>query len=436
MTMPDRHRRTWNMRRPLALGLVAVLLLVGVLGVWSVRARIAGAVIGQGVIEVSSTMTAVQHPIGGVVAEILLRDGDPVQAGAVVLRLDDRQLRSDLTVVESDLYETLANIARLEAAIEGRSAMILHPLLDGAATDPDIATLLDRQRRQLTAYFAANQAEEGLLDEQMSQVAAQIEGVEAQLAAKSDEAALVTQELAKARDLNAKGLIKFSELLNLEKAEVAIRGERGRLTAQIAELRGKIAEFELKRHSVAPDAAEAMVTELTRLRPERTRFLERRASILDGLTKLDIRAPVSGRIYESKVLGLRSVVVAASPLMMIVPDDVPVQANVRVFATDIDQIYAGQEASLKFKAFNGRQIPIILGQVAQISADSFLDQRTQKTYYEVKVALLPAELAKLGAHDLIPGMPVEAFMSTESRTPLNYVLRPILFYFDRAFRDA
>ena len=356
------------MRRPLAMGLVAVLLLLGVLGVWSVRARIAGAVIGQGVIEVSSTMTAVQHPIGGVVAEILLRDGDPVQAGAVVLRLDDRQLRSDLTVVESDLYEALANIARLEAAIEGRTEMILHPVLAEAATLPDIATLLDRQRRQLTAYYMANLAEEGLLDEQVSQVGAQIEGVEAQLAAKSDEAALVT--------------------------------------------------------------------ELTRLRPERTRFLERRASILDGLTKLDIRAPVSGRIYESKVLGLRSVVVAASPLMMIVPDDVPVQANVRVFATDIDQIYPGQEASLKFKAFNGRQLPIILGQVAQISADSFLDQRTQKTYYEVKVALLPAELAKLGAQDLIPGMPVEAFMSTESRTPLNYVLRPILFYFDRAFRDA
>ena len=436
MTTPDLSRRTWNMRRPLAVGLVAVALLVGVLGIWSVRANIAGAVIGLGAIEVASSMTAVQHPIGGVVAEILVRDGDPVQAGEVVLRLDDRQLRSDLTVVESDLYETLANIARLEAAIEGRRAMILHPLLAEAAKTPEIGALLQRQRLQLDAYFAANMAEQGLLDEQISQVGAQIEGVEAQLAAKSDEAALVTQELAKARDLHGKGLIKFSELLALEKAEVTIRGERGRLTAQIAELRGKIAEFELKRHSVAPDAAAAMTTELTRLRPERTRFLEKRASILDGLTRLEIRAPVSGRIYDSKVLGLRSVVVAASPLMMIVPDDEPVQANVRVFATDIDQVYPGQEALLKFKAFNGRQIPIILGRVVQISADSFLDQRTQKTYYEVKVALLPAEMAKIGEHDLIPGMPVEAFMSTESRTPLNYVLRPILFYFDRAFRDA
>ena len=436
MTTPDRQRRTWNTRRPLTLGLVAFALMIGVIGIWSVKANIAGAVIGLGAIEVSSTRTAVQHQVGGIVAEILVRDGDAVQAGALVVRLDDRQLRSDLTVVESDLYETLANIARLEAAIEGRPELILHPVLAEAATQPDVASLLDRQRRQLAAYFAANRAEEGLLDEQIAQVQAQITGVEAQLVAKADEAALVGQELVKARDLNTKGLIKFSELLALEKAEVAIRGENGRLTAQVAELRGKIAEFELRRHAIDPDAAELMSTELTRLRPERTRHLERRASLLDGLTKLEIRAPVSGRIYDSKVLGLRSVVVAAIPLMMIVPDDVPVLANVRVFATDIDQVYAGQDASLKFKAFNGRQIPIILGRVAAISADSFLDQRTQKTYYEVKVSLLPAELAKLGPHDLIPGMPVEAFLSTESRTPLNYVLRPILFYFDRAFRDA
>lgn len=436
MTTPDRNRRTWSTGRPLALGLVAMVLLGGVLGVWAVRANIAGAVIGEGVIEVSSTMTAVQHPIGGVVAEILVRDGDPVQAGEVVVRLDDRQLQSDLTVVESDLYETLANIARLEAAIEGRAEMTLHPLLAEVVSRPEIAALMDRQRRQLDAYFAANRAEGELLDEQIAQVGAQIEGVEAQLAAKADEAALVMQELLKARDLNAKGLIKFSELLALEKAEVAIRGETGRLTAQVAELRGKIAEFELKRHSIIPDAAETMVTELTRLRPERTRFLERRASLLESLSRLEIAAPVSGRIYDNKVLGLRSVVVAASPLMMIVPDDVPVQAEIRVFATDIDQIYPGQEASLKFNAFNGRQIPIILGRVTQISADSFLDQRTQKTYYEVKVSLLPEEMAKLGEQDLIPGMPVEAFMATESRTPLNYVLRPILFYFDRAFRDA
>ena len=428
-------RLTWSTRRPLLLGLGSFVLLVGVIGFWSVRADIAGAVIGLGVIEVSSTQTAVQHPVGGVVKEILAREGDRVAAGDVVVRLDDFQLLSDLKVVEGDLFETLAAIARLEAEVEGRTTLTLHPALAQAASIPEYGRLIDRQQRDLDAFYASIAAEDGLLDEQVSQIQAQIVGIEAQLAASTDERALISAELLTARDLNARGLNRDAELVALEKAEVATRGEIGKLTAQIAELRGKIAEVELKRLQILPDAETSAAQELAKLRPERTRFLERRASILDGLTKLDIRAPVSGQIYQSAVQGLRSVIVAASPLMMIVPDDDPVLANVRVAATDIDQAYVGQSASLKFKSFNGRQIPIILGRVAQISADASLDTTTRKTYYQVKVGLLPEEMAKLGDKDLIPGMPVEAFLATESRTPLSYVLRPFMFYFDRAFRD-
>ena len=428
-------RLTWSTRRPLLLGLGSFVLLVGVIGFWSVRADIAGAVIGLGVIEVSSTQTAVQHPVGGVEKEILAREGDRVAAGDVVVRLDDFQLLSDLKVVEGDLFETLAAIARLEAEVEGRPTLTLHPALAEAARIPEYGRLIDRQQRDLDAFYASIAAEDGLLDEQVSQIQAQIVGIEAQLAASTDERALISAELLTARDLNARGLNRDADLVALEKAEVATRGEIGKLTAQIAELRGKIAEVELKRLQILPDAETSAAQELAKLRPERTRFLERRASILDGLTKLDIRAPVSGQIYQSTVQGLRSVIVAASPLMMIVPDDDPVLANVRVAATDIDQAYVGQSASLKFKSFNGRQIPIILGRVAQISADASLDTTTRKTYYQVKVGLLPEEMAKLGDKDLIPGMPVEAFLSTESRTPLSYVLRPFMFYFDRAFRD-
>ncbi len=433
---PAPKRLTWSTRKPLLLGFSAFVALVGIIGVWSVRANIAGAVIGLGAIEVSSTQTAVQHPVGGVVKQILAVEGDLVRAGDVVVRLDDWQLLSDLKVVEGDLFETLATIARYEAQIEGQPTLTLHPALAEVATRPEVARLLARHQRDLDAFYAAITAKQQLLDEQISQIKDQIAGVQAQLAAKTDERRLIGQELVKSRDLNAKGLNRTADLLTLEKAEVAARGEIGKLTAQIAELRGKISEIGLNRHSVRPDAVNLAAQDLAKLRPERTRFLEGRASILDGLTKLEIRAPVSGQIYQSRVQGVQSVVVAAVPLMMIVPDHVPVLASIRVFSTDIDQTYLGQAASLKFKAFNGRQIPIILGRVAQISADATLDTRTQKTYYQVKVALLPEEMVKLGDKDLIPGMPVEAFLSTETRTPLSYVLRPFMFYFDRAFRDS
>ena len=135
-------------------------------------------------------------------------------------------------------------------------------------------------------------------------------------------------------------------------------------------------------------------------------------------------------------MGERSVVVAASPLMMIVPQDDPVLARVRIDARDIDQVFLGQAASLRFSAFNRRQVPIVLGRVLQVSADAFVDPRSQGTYYEVAISLDADQIAQLGDTDLIPGMPVEAFLATESRSPLDYVLRPIKFYFDRAFRDA
>jgi HlyD family secretion protein len=430
-------RQTWTIRRPLVFGLVAVFGFLALLGVWSTRANIAGAVIGNGMIELSTTRTAVQHPIGGVVAEIFKLNGDVVEAGEVIMRLDDRKVRSDLIVTEGALFETLANIARLEAALEGRHEMILHPLLiEAAAENPEYQALLGRLELQLQDHFNAIDTEMRLLDEQIAQTEAQIQGVTAQLDAAQDEQVIVSAELVRANELSGVGLIRTAELSSLEKEDAGIRGEIGRLEAQIAELQGRVTESGLKRLSVMTDAAALIGTELSRLRPERTRLLEARTEMLDELARLEIRAPVSGQIIDSKVFGVQSVVVAASPLMMIVPDGEPVLARIRVPSTDIDQVFIGQDASMKFKTFNGRQIPIIIGQVIQISADASLDTRTQRTFYDVAIALTEEELAKLGDTELIPGMPVEAFLATESRTPLNYVMRPIMFYFDRAFRDT
>ncbi len=432
---PD--RQTWNIRRPLVLGVLTVVGLLCAFGAWAAVAHIAGAVIGNGTIEVQTTRTAVQHPIGGIVVEVLKQDGDHVDAGEVILRLDDRQLRSNLVVTEGALFETLANIARLEAALEGRREMELHPLLAGALPgNAELQDLIARLQAQLDDQFTAIDTEQRLLDEQIVQNEAQIAGVEAQLAARQDEIAIIATELANARQLSANGLIRSFELNELEKEDVDAQGEMGRLTAQIAELRGKIAETGLKRLSVRTDAAELISVELSRLRPERTRLLEARNGILDSLEQLEIRAPVSGRIIDSRVFGVQSVVVAASPLMMIVPEDDPVRVRVRVASTDIDQVFVGQDASLKFKSFNGRSIPIILGTVRQISADAFVDQKTQLPYYEVVVGLDDQEMVKLGNGDLLPGMPVEAFLATESRTPVSYIMRPILVYLDRAFRDS
>lgn len=433
----DRKRRTWANGRPIMLGVIATCGLLLALAIWSGTAQIAGAVLGAGHIEVTTTRTAVQHPMGGVVVEILKRDGDAVQAGDVVLRLDDRQFQSALTVTEGALWETLASIARLEAALGGSRHLRLPDLLAQAADKSvGMRDLIARQQRQLDDHFATLATEAGLLDETMAQTQFQIAGVTAQLHAKDQELVVIAQELVRAKDLQAQGLIRQAELAALEKAAIGVRGEIGQFTALIAELRGRISQTALSKLSVATRAHDLMGVELSRLRPERTRLMEARSVILQDLMLLDIRAPVTGRIIESQVLGLRSVVVAASPVMMIVPQGEPILARVRIDARDSDQVYVGQEASLRFTAFNGRQVPIILGRVLQVSADAFVDPRTQIPYYNVAISIDDAALGKLGRTDLMPGMPVEAFLATESRTPIDYVLRPIRFYFDRAFRDA
>lgn len=434
---PDRTRKTWTTGRPFAIVVLTMILGLSALAYWSTQARISGAVIGKGALEVSTTMTAVQHPVGGVVDRIYARNGDRVLSGDLLVRLDSSQPRSDLTVTEGELFETLANIARLEAVIDHRDRLDLHPLLsEAAAGREDIARLVARQNRQLAAHFEAVTSNRGLLDEQAQQIRAEIAGVSAQLAATRDELALLAEEIANADILSERKLIKASEVYKLKKEDVAMRGEIGRLEAKIAELRGKISELDLKRLAVVPLAQEKAEEALSKLRPLRTRHMEKRLQLTDTLSKLEIRAPVDGTIHQSALFGQRSVVVAAKPLMMIVPSSEPVQVAVRIDATDIDQVHVGQEASLKFKAFSQRELPIILGDVARISADVLSDPVTKSFYYDVKVTLRAPELAKLGDRELMPGMPVEAFMSTDSQIAIQYVLRPIKHYFDRAFRDT
>ena len=437
MVIPkQRNRRTWSIAKPLGIGIFATLMVAGGVGVWAANVQIAGAVIAKGKIEVSTVMTAVQHPIGGVVAEVLAGNGDTVVEGQVLLRLDDTGLRSELRIIEGDLFESIATQARLEAIMEDRRVMEIPPILEDAIRRDDrIRALVDRQRRQLAEHYESIETEIHLLREQIRQVDEQIAGVRAELESKVEQTGFIKTELGQLKELADKGLVKLSMLYSLQKENLTNDGEVGRLRARIAELRGKISELELTIHTIAPDAKEKLSAELAKARPDTARFLEKRNGVLEEMSKLEIRAPISGTVHDSKVNGVRSVFVAASPIMHIVPRDTPLIVQVRVFDTDIDQVFVGQKASMKFLAFNGRRLPIILGEVSRISADAFLDSLLKMHYYDVLVELSSNELAKLGDRSLMPGMPVEAFLATESRTPLSYLTRPLVDYLDRAFRD-
>ena len=436
LPLRERNRRSWTIRKPLAIGWAAIIALFGLVLVWAVTFNISGAVIGEGQVQASANRIAVQHPVGGVVAEILAGNGDRVKTGAVVVRLDDSSVASDLAAVESELFELLANEARLEAELDGRSTLSPHPVLrNAAANNPSLQSLLDQQQRQLRVHRGSMVNEVSMLQQQRQQVAAEARGVQAALAAKREELALLTEEVARLEEYLEKGYVTKQAVLTAQKELIRAKGELGTLVGKRAELDGKLAEQQLKTYAAPADVMKLSADKLNLTRQQSTKLIEARNALLYKLGKMDVRAPVSGMVFDSKLLGPRSVVEAAKPIMYIVPDNKPNLVVVRVDANDIEQVHVGQEAGLRFTTFNKRSTPIIAGKVTAVSADATLDEKTQTYYYLVDVQLIEKEMQRLGSVELISGMPVEAFLQTEGRTPASYVVRPIADFFARAFRD-
>ena len=432
----ERDRRSWTIRKPLWIGLAALIGLFGFVVAWAATFDISGAVIGKGQVQASASRIAVQHPVGGVVATILAENGDRVKSDDVVVQLDDSSLRSELATINGELFELLANEARLEAELADRRTLSIHPILQEAmASDPGVRSLLGQQQQQLNAYYQSMGTQVSLLNRQRGQISDEAVGVQAALDAKREELALLEDELAQARQNLQAGYVTRTVVSDLQRETIKARGEVGTLAAKKAELQGKVAEQQVMIYATPFDLKEASADRLNLSRQQSKRLIESRNAIVYKLGRLDVRAPVSGMIFDSKLLGPRSIVEAAKPIMYIVPDHRPALVVVRVEAEDIEQVHVGQPAGLRFTTFNKRSTPIIDGRVTAISADAFKDEKTQAFYYFVDVQLIDSELQKLGAVELLPGMPVDAFLQTDSRSPASYVIRPVTDFFTKAFRD-
>ena len=429
------EKRVWSASMPLGIGFVALTILVGVIGVWSVKARIAGAVIASGMIQVENNRQVVQHPQGGVVGEILAKDGDTVAAGDVVLRLDDALLQSELSIIEGQLAEIRARKARLEAERDGLDAVMVPEALSVLAqTMPEVHNMIDGQLRLFEARNESLRREADQISEQIAQAHNQIDGTEAQLLALRTQKDLIAQELTNVRSLLEKGLAQASRVSSLQREEARLSGEIGNLAATIAQLRGQIAAFDIQRLKLDTVRREEANTTLSDLQYNEIELVERRLSAVETLSRMEIRSPVSGVIYGSQVFALQAVISPAAPIMYVIPQDQPLVVSARIESINIDQIHIGQEASLRFVAFEQRTTPELFGQVSQISADVFTDEATGQSYYKAELLPNEDELLKLGGQKLLPGMPVEAFIRTAERSPLSYLVKPLTDYFNRAFR--
>ncbi|WP_170391473.1 HlyD family type I secretion periplasmic adaptor subunit [Ruegeria arenilitoris] len=426
----------WRITFPALVGFAALAILVGGLGVWSVRTHLAGAIVTQAVVEVQSNRQVVEHPDGGVVGDILVRDGDRVEQGDLLLRFDDTFLKSEKVIVESQLFELLARKVRLEAERDGEDANALSDRMQKLAAaeliDPE---LIDGQTRLYSARLETLSKKIDQLGKQRVQIESEIDGTKAQLVALRRQLELIGNELEDQQNLLTRGLTQASRVSALQREEASLTGEIGRLEAAVARLNGQIATTELQVVELAAARREEAIAELRQVQSEVVELAQRRLSLNERLARLDIRAPVSGTVFGSQVFAVQSVVQPAEPMMYVVPQNTPLVVAARVGAIHVDQLHVGQPVALRFPAFNQRETPEIEGRVINVSADTLKDEQTGFTYYRADVVPVESELERLNGQVLLPGMPVEALIKTDERTPFSYLVKPMADYFNRSFRE-
>jgi HlyD family secretion protein len=424
-----------SIQRHMVAGATVVLILVGGVGGWASTTQLSGALIAPGSIVVDTNIKKVQHPTGGVVGEVRVRDGDRVKAGEVVVRLDETVTRANLSIVSKGLNELSARKARLEAERDGLDAIKFPDDLLARQADPDVAAPVGSERKLFDLRRNARTGQRSQLRQRIGQLQEEIGGLISQQTSKGKEIVLIERELVGVRDLFNKNLIQINRLTQLEREATRLDGERGQLIAAVAQSKGKIAELELQILQIDQDLSSEVAKELREVDGKIGEFVERKVTAEDQLKRIEIRSPQDGTVFQSNVHTVGGVITAGDAIMMVVPDADNLTVEAKVNPQDIDQLRIGQKALLRFTTFNQRTTPEIYGEVTRISADISTDQRSGASYYTIRIGMSPQEVARLGEVRLVPGMPVETFVQTGERTVISYLVKPLYDQLSRAFRE-
>ncbi|AMX97951.1 MULTISPECIES: HlyD family type I secretion periplasmic adaptor subunit [Mesorhizobium] len=435
--MPERATSVVDraIRRYLLGGIATSILLVGGAGSLAAVIDLSGAVIGSGKLVVDSSVKKVQHPTGGVVGQIFVREGDAVQAGQVLIHLDETVTRANLAIVTKSADELDARLARLKAERDGADAIGFPPSLMSRRDDPDVSGTMAGEQSLFEFRRQARAGQKAQLAERISQLAEEVSGLTEQKDAKSQEIKLIGTELAGMRTLWERKLVSIDRITALEREAVRLEAEHGQLIAAIAQSKGHTSEIRLQIIQIDQDLRSEVATELREVQAKLSELVERKVSAEDQLKRIDIRSPQAGVVLQLAVHTIGGVITAGEPVMLIVPVADRLTVEARVAPQDIDQLKQGQEATLRLSAFNQRTTPELNGSVSKISADLSTDERTGAGYYTVHIVLPRTELARLKRLTLAPGMPVEVFFTTSSRTMLSYLVKPLADQIQRAFRE-
>lgn len=408
---------------------------LGAVGSWAMTANLSGAVITSGFLVVEGNVKQVQHPVGGVIAELLVREGDRVQEGQPVARLDTTIIRANLNVATQGLNKLYARRARLEAELANASVVSVPTTLQSRLGINTLEDVMVSERRLFADRKAEREGEKTRLDNQMAQSREEITGLVQQIEAKETELKLIVREGDIQRGLLTKNLTQASIVSQIERYTARLQGEIGSVRAQIASTKGKIEEIALQKLQIDRGLNSGNLTELRDLETKEAELIEKEVTAKDALSRANICAPVSGIVHKLVVHTTGGVIRPAEALMEIVPETRSLVVEVRISPADIDQLHLAQPAHINFSAFNRSTTPEFNGHVERISADLETDEKTGISFYRTNITLNEGEVPKLKDLHLLPGMPAEVFIKTGDRKAWSWLVKPVMDRAEHTFRE-
>jgi HlyD family type I secretion membrane fusion protein len=428
--MPDESARGAIL---LGLGVLAAFF-VG-LGGWAAYAPLNGAAIAPAVIKVEGNRKTIQHLDGGIVKELLIKDGARVELGQTLIVLDETQTRAARDVLAQQFDVLRGEEARLLAERDGDASIAFPGDMLARRETPEVRRILDTEVRQFDIRHTALEGQISVLSQRIEELEEQIRGAEAQRNAVNETLALTAHERKDQFFRPEKGLTQRRRVLEIERTAAGLRGQLGDVTGTIAHARQTIGEMRLQIIQAKNDRVTDVAKDLREIHSKLADLAPRLQAAEDVLDRTRIRSPYSGYVVDLAVFSVGAVIQRGDKVMDIVPSQNRLVAEANVNVDDINDVHPGMKAEMHFTAYKQRVLPIIHGTVIEVSADRLTDKRTGMPYYTALVAADPQELAQSKEVELTPGMAVTVMIPTKERTALDYLLGPVVASFDQSFRQ-
>jgi HlyD family secretion protein len=432
----DKKAHSLSDWRPVALaGYTIIGLTFGVAGVWAAVAKLDKAIIASGYVENETSRKTVQHYEGGIIREILVKEGQHVDSGQVLFRLQKIQAEASSDMVRNQLDSALALEARLIAERDQTAEIIWPPEFTGRMDDPGLSRVLTDQTHQFAERRASLDGQINVLNNRIEQLQKEIQGIAIEKDSTTKQVGYINKELVNLRELGAKPHVPMTRVFTMERERTRLEGVIGRAETDTAKAESSIGEMKLQMQQMRQKFQEEIGSNLLETRQKTSELRERASVARDVLSRVEITAPRAGTVQNLKIFTIGQVVRSGEPLLDLAPDNEPLVVDAQFSTSDIDSVYTGMQAEIRFPAFHSRTIPVMLGTLQSVSHDRLMDEMTRQYYFRGVISLNRADIPEDYRARVRAGMPAEIIVSAGSRTVLSYLVSPLTGSLRKAFRE-